>query len=108
MENIELAQTPNQSMTVSRDDHVYEISFRAYGGITLVTVVKDDETVVRSLPCVIRGWFIPYEYQVGDGGNFRFEGNTEDYPVYSEFGSAVNLVYHTHEEYEELKKTETE
>ena len=106
MEIVSLSQEPNQVMDVSRDGHDYEITLMTYANITLVSVSVDGERVTSSLPAVRGGWLIPYGYLLKDGGNFRFEGLSEDYPKYDEFGSLFHLAYYPREEFDATRRIE--
>lgn len=96
---------PNQSMSVTIDEHEFSIALQTAGDLIFATVDVDGKRVTTSNRVVPFGWLIPYPaYIPSDCGNFRFVCTTSDYPEFSRFNTGCILVYYSREEYDKLKR----
>ena len=90
---------PNQRFTVVLERTLYEIDVKTIGSganqITLMSVTRANEVIIRNQRVLPNENVIPYGYQFDGFGNFRFVTDSDNYPVYTEFGVSVILTYFT-------------
>jgi hypothetical protein len=100
--NIPLQAVPNQSLSVVVDGLSYVLLLKTAGSVTIVTVVRDNETLISSTRAVFGAPILPYLYL--ENGNFIFTCTTEDtLPIYTSFGVTQFLSFYTADELEALR-----
>ena len=95
-QRIELANVPNQALTVELDGETYELEFDTCGDILAVSIVRDDQVLFNGLRVVNGTPLIPYTKLAT--GNFIFISSNEDLPNWQEFGTTQVLYFLTEEE----------
>ena len=88
-----LQAVPNQSFTTQLDDVRYSIRIVETRGVMSATIAVDDVVVISGARILADVPLIPYEYQEGDGGNFIFSTESENYPYYPSFDVTQFLFY---------------
>lgn len=96
MIEIPLQAVPNQKITTTLENNLYELTFRTCGNIMSVDIVRNSETIETGIRCEAGVPLIPYEYL--EDGNFLILTQNDDYPWYEQFGITQYLVYLTFEE----------
>lgn len=102
---IELQPQPNQSFSLTINNVNMNINLRMAGTnenpIMLFSLQINDEYVCPHVPCFANQGLLPYNYMVSEaGGNFFFETDFDEYPIYTDFGTTCNLFFITQDELE--------
>lgn len=107
MMTIDISAVPNQSFSVTINNHVYDIAIQQIGGTNTVlngvvtsitnvlmaaTIYIDNVLIVSGVRIVPGMPLLPYEYEELDG-NFILLTQDDDYADYSQFGITQSLVY---------------
>ena len=100
---IPLSPIPNQRLAIPLEGALFGLHLKAAGNTMTITINKGGETVVSGMRCVPNVPLIPYRYLEGTTGNFYFTTAGGEYPHYSRFGGADELVYATAAELKELR-----
>ena len=103
MVSIPLASIPNQRLAIRLEGSLFGLTLKTAGNIMTITINKDGETVVSGMRCLPDMPLIPYRYLEGTTGNFYFTTAGDEYPHYSRFGGADELLYATAAELKELR-----
>ncbi|WP_428077781.1 phage baseplate plug family protein [Candidatus Avelusimicrobium alvi] len=96
-QKIDLTNEPAQKLTVSLNEHSFELTVRDIGGICLMDITADGAVLAKALPCFANQPVIPYAY-LARLGNFVFIGASDDYPTYQTFEKGCALYYLTPQE----------
>jgi hypothetical protein len=93
---IPIQAIPNQSLVITLDGFLFEISIKTTNGATVFSTRIDGVDVIMNTRCVAGSAIIPARYM--ERGNFMFI--TQDYklPVYSQFNTTQYLAYFTNAE----------
>lgn len=87
---------PNQSLTITLDGNLYEISIKATNGVMAVSVNCNGTDILDNAHAVACAAIIPAKYQ--EAGNFVFLTANQQLPNYEQFGLSQSLVYFTEAE----------
>jgi len=100
--DIPLQAVPNQSLSVVVDGISYGLLLKTATNLTVVTIIRDNVTILSSTRAVFGTPIIPYGYL--EDGNFIFTCTTEDtLPFYTDFGVTQFLSFYTADELEAIR-----
>ena len=102
-EQIPLAAIPNQDVSITLDGSRFDIAVKSSSTSTLISIIRDDVTLISGLRAVGGTLVLPYEYL--EEGNFYFETPNEVIPYYENFGISQFLIYMTAAEIEAIRGT---
>lgn len=94
---IDLMPVPNQALSITVDEVLWELTFKAAGSIMAADIIRDGEAVVLGQRVVADAPIIPYAY-LSEQGNFMFLTPQGEIPWWEDFGSTHTLVYLSPEE----------
>lgn len=102
---IELQSLPNQEFSLTINNINLNVNLKMAGTnenpIMLFSLQVNDEYVCPHVPCFANQGLLPYQYMVAAaGGNFFFETDLDEYPIYSNFGTTCKLYFITEDELE--------
>ncbi len=100
---ISLQAIPNQTFSLTLDDHIYDITLKEANGIMAAFISRDNVRIVSGMRVVCGYPLIPYEYL--ESGNFIFLTADNDLPYYTQFGITQSLIYFSREELEVIRGT---
>lgn len=106
MLKLSVTNNPNQTFLFDSKYGMFKITLRYLGTIVVCNVDFKGNNIVNGVRVVTNKWLIPYKYLYQGIGNFRFEGMIDDYPIFSDFGKSVNLIYYDNEEFSEARASE--
>lgn len=98
---IELQPLPNQQFTTTINNINLTVDLKVAGNddIMLFALQINDEYVCPYVPVFANQGLLPYKYMVSEvGGNFFFETEEDEYPLYSNFGTTCKLYFITEDE----------
>lgn len=101
MRKIELASEPSQQFSVSLNDNNFDIRIKDVGGLCLMDIKVNEETLALGLPVYPNQPIIPYAYK-SRYGNFVYFTATEEYPEWKTLNKQGNLFYLSPEEVQEI------
>lgn len=110
MIEVPLASVPNQTLSITLDQNVYDIAIYATGGSTVdplyqgvmaVDIVRNGIPIISGGRAIFGYPVIPYQYL--EDGNFVFDTMNDDYPDYREFGNTQSLLYFSQSELASLR-----
>jgi hypothetical protein len=101
MQQIALAQVPNQSFSVQLDGDIYDIRLTACTGIMAVDISRNNEVLLTGSRVVAGFPLIPYTFI--ENGNFIITTMDGDIPYYTQFGVTQFLVYASAAELEAIR-----
>ena len=90
---IPLDAVPNQSLSVQLGDLRYDMRLIDLGEMTALDLTINDETVLQGERIVAGTPLIPYPYLEGEGGNFIFLTENNEFPYWQKFGVTQSLIY---------------
>lgn len=94
---------PNQTIKISEEEHLYEISLRTFNDMLYASVSVDGEQVCYGVRCIPYGFLIPY--RCGEkGGNFLFSAREDSYPSYKDYETTCFLYYMTKQEIADMRE----
>ena len=91
---------PNQKLSVNLDGFRFDISLISSTTSTLVTIARNDVTLIKNVRALGGSFLLPYNYLEGESGNFLFIVKDDVIPYYINFGITQILVYGTVEDLE--------
>lgn len=91
MIDIDLAATPNQSLTIQLEESEYVIQIAETNGCMSATISRDDVAIVSGMRIVGAAPILPYRYE--ESGNFVIVTEGGALPYYDQFGITQFLVY---------------
>lgn len=94
---IDLIAVPNQYLSVTLNQVLWEITIKTVKGVMAADIVRDGRTLVSGQRIVADGPIIPYAY-LSDQGNFAFLTPSGEIPWWESFGMTHTLVYLSPEE----------
>lgn len=97
MIEIDLIRVPNQSISVTIDDVLWELTIKAARRCMVADIVRDGRTLVQGQRIVADAPVIPYRY-LSTQGNFAILTPDGEYPWWERFGDTHTLVFMTPEE----------
>jgi hypothetical protein len=103
MKEIALDTSPNQSLSVTLDGDLYDLTIKETNGTMAITISRNNETILDSVRMVAGTPLIPYSYL--EKGNFMLLTNDEEYPYYTQFGITQTLIYASQDELDALRGT---
>lgn len=103
MEKLPIVNTlSNQSFNFTADEDFYSVTIRASIKIMLITIVRNNVTIVRSKRCIPNQYLLS-KYQEKGRGNFAFWNSDHKYPWYTDFGVDTTLMYFTPDELKNMR-----
>jgi len=90
-QQIDLANTPNQELTVELDGETYTLKFVTCGDVLAVSITRDDILLLDSVRVVNGTPLIPYSKLAT--GNFILVINNEELPNWELFGTTQILYF---------------
>jgi len=99
MKLVSLTSTlPNQSVTFTEDSDFYEVVPKSVNNFMTVDISRNGVALVTGLRCVTSGplpnFLLPL-YKEAGRGNFAYWNDSENYPLYSDFGVTTFLAYYS-------------
>lgn len=88
---IPLNNIPNQTINITLDDVLYEITIQTINPHCVISIKADGETLISSFPLVPKQGLLPAYKKVG--GQFYLASLTEEYPSYTDFEENCALIY---------------
>jgi len=97
----QLAQVPNQSLSIQADGNSFDITIRETNGV-MSADVSINNVIILSGSRIVAGFpIIPYRYL--ENGNFAITTLNGDLPYYTQFGITQNLIYASASDLEALR-----
>jgi hypothetical protein len=84
---------PNQSLSITLDGNVFELTIKSLKGITVVSVTINGVDTIDNLIAAACAPIIPAQYL--EAGNFVFLTANNQLPFYTQFGTTQSLFYFT-------------
>lgn len=84
-------QLPNQSLSITLDGVLYDVTIRTTDGITNVSISQNGALILENAIAVACGPIIPSPYM--ESGNFLFLTANHQLPNYEQFGLTQSLFY---------------
>jgi hypothetical protein len=103
MQQIDIANIPNQSFSASLDGNTFDFTIKETNGVMAMDLIINNITVLLGARLVSGAWIIPYAYL--ENGNFLISTLNDDYPYYTEFGISQFLLYASPTELMALRAT---
>jgi hypothetical protein len=105
MLQIPILNIPNQTLSLQIDNNLYDIGIYATkddaqgnSGISAVTIVRNNITIVSGMRAVYNYPLLPYFYETINYGNFIFTTQNDEYPDWRQFGITQFLIYVSYDE----------
>lgn len=92
MREIDLAQEPNQTLSVVLDGQRWDITLKVGQSMMFIDLQIDGVYLLRGQRLVADQAVIPYRYLIGPG-NFVLTTNNEENPWWEKFGVSQFLIY---------------
>lgn len=89
---IDLIPVPNQSLTVTTDNVLWELTIKVADSMMVADVVRDGEILVQGSRIVEEGLLLPYRY-LSLQGNFSILTPPGEIPWWEQFGDTHQMVY---------------
>ena len=98
MEYVNISKFPNYKFTLVLSSRVLTFELSYFRGMTYCSVFdQEDKAIVLTKPCLHKEWILPKTAEP-IYGNFRFEDENEEYPVYSNFDTSCFLCHYSKSE----------
>ena len=96
--NIDLKNDANQTFTKSINNMNYQITL-SFKEIMLFSLIIDGETICQNERCFANQPILPYKWQWERAkGNFVFNTQNDQYPIYTNFNTSCLLYFLTEDE----------
>lgn len=103
MQEIALQAIANQTLAVTLDNRIYNITLKEAAGIMAADIVRDNVPIVTGQRVVAGFPIIPYPYL--EEGNFIILTANDDLPDYTQFSTTQTLIYASQAELEVIRGT---
>ena len=101
---INLQPVPNQSLTITLDNVLYNLTIKEAGGAMAFDLSRDNQIVLQGARITAGTPLISYQYQVENGGNFILTTTDNQAPFYTKFNESQFLIYASPEELAEFSQ----
>ena len=100
---VPISAVPNQSFSITLDGNQYDLALYLTTNVMAIDVVRNNVPIIMGMRVLPYVPVIPYEYL--ENGNFIFNTENGDYPIYDQFNVTQQLFYLSQSELDSLRLT---
>jgi len=98
---IPIDSLPNQSLTITLDGNVYNITIKETNGCMSIDIERNGTIILQGMRLVANTGIIPYQYL--ENGNFAIETKDQELPYYTKFNDTQFLIFASSAELESIR-----